>query len=59
MLTKITTILSDEGLNVENLTNKSRRDFAYTMVDINGVITDDIVAKLRAIEGVIRVNIFH
>ena len=58
-LTKITTILSDEGVNVENLTNKSKKDYAYTMVDLNGRIKDAVADELRAIPGMIRVRVIN
>ena len=59
MLTKITSILSKEGANVENLTNKSKKDYAYTMVDVNTRINDQVADELRAIEGVIRVRVLN
>lgn len=59
MLTKITTILSDEGVNVENLTNKSKKDYVYTMVDLNGRIKDAVADELRAIPGMIRVRVIN
>ena len=59
MLTKITTILSDEGVNVENLTNKSKKDYAYTMVDLNGRIKDAVADELRAIPVMIRVRVIN
>ena len=59
MLTKITTILSDEGVNVENLTNKSKKDYAYTMVDLNGRIKDAVADELRSIPGMIRVRVLN
>lgn len=59
MITKIAAEISDSGVNIENLTNKSKKDYAYTMVDINGSVNDSVIAKLREIEGVIRVNIYH
>ena len=59
MLTQFAPVLSDSGLNIENLTNKSKKDYAYTMVDVKGCISDEIIAKLRDIEGVIRVNIYR
>ena len=59
MLTKITTILSDEGVNVENLTNKSKKDYAYTMVDLNGRIKDAVADELRAIPGMIQVRVIN
>lgn len=59
MLTQITTILSDEGVNVENLTNKSKKEYAYTVVDVNSRIKDDVADELRAIPGMIRVRVLN
>ena len=59
MLTSIMTTLSDDGINVENMTNKSKKDYAYTMVDVNTRITDEVANELRAIPGVIRVRVLN
>ena len=59
MLTSITSTLSADGINVENLTNKSKKDYAYTLVDVNARITDEVADTLRAIPGVIRVRVLH
>ncbi len=56
MLSQITTVLSDEGVNVENLTNKSRGEYAYTVVDIGSRVTDQEITTIRAIPGVLRVR---
>ena len=57
MLSQITVLLSEAGVNIENMINKSKGDNAYTMVDITGAIADDTIAKLNAIEGVVRVRV--
>ncbi len=57
VLSGITTQLSDDGVNVENMTNKSRGDYAYTMVDVGTAVDDDVVADIRAIPGIIRVRV--
>ena len=57
MLSQITAILSDVGVNIENLTNKSKGDNAYTVVDVTGDVSADAVAKLAAVEGVMRVRV--
>ena len=57
VLSQITTILGESGANIENMTNKSKGDNAYTMVDITGDISDENVAKLGAIDGVVRVRV--
>ena len=59
MLTKIMTTLSDDCINVENMTNKSKKDYAYTLVDVNTRITDDVSDELRAIDGIIRVRVLN
>jgi len=44
---------------VENMTNKSKKDYAYTMVDVNTRITDEVANELRTIPGVIRVRVLN
>ncbi len=56
MLAKITAVLSAEGVNVENLTNKSKGEYAYTVVDIGSRIGEKEVEGIRAIDGVLRVR---
>ena len=41
---------------MENMTNKSKKDYAYTVVDINAKIKDLVVDEIRAIDGVLRVR---
>ena len=45
------------GMNISDLTNKSKGDYAYTLIDLEDTVTDDIVDKLSKIEGVIRVRV--
>lgn len=59
MITQISQAISDVGLNIENLMNKSRKDYAYTMVDVNGHVSQELLQKLSAIENVVRVTLFH
>jgi len=59
ILNQILSVLSKDGVNVENMTNKSRKDYAYTMVDVNARIADQVVAELRAIPNVVRVRVLH
>ena len=56
-IASITGVLSKDGVNVENMTNKSKKDYAYTVVDINAKIRDDVVDEIRALEGVLRVRL--
>lgn len=59
MLSQIMTRLSKDGINVENMTNKSKKDYAYTLVDVNTRITDEVADQLRAIPGMVRVRVLH
>ncbi len=56
MVGQISTCLADAGLNIEDLLNKSRGEIAYTIVDVNGEVTDSMLDQIRSIEGVIKVR---
>ena len=58
-LAQITSIVSGAGMNVENLANKSRKDYAYTMLDVDGKVTDAMVEQIKGVEGVIRVRVMQ
>ena len=57
MLTAITGIFAGNNVNIENLLNKSRGDYAYTMLDVGKTDVSDVADKIGAIDGVIRVRI--
>lgn len=56
LISKFTSLFGEKGINISDMTNKSKGDFAYTMLDVEAPITDEIVAALEAIEGVYRVR---
>ena len=56
-LSGITGAASDAGLNIENLVNKSRGDIAYTMLDVSGLVGGGVTARLKGLDGCIRVRI--
>ena len=56
MLGKITNLISNEGVNIENMSDKSRGSVAYSLIDINGEFSDEAVERLNSIEGIIRVR---
>lgn len=58
-LAQITSIVSAAGMNVENLANKSRKDYAYTMLDVDNKVSDAVVDQIQTIEGVIRVRVMQ
>ncbi len=53
MVGQISTRLADDGLNIEDLLNKSIGDLAYTIVDVDGEVTAETLDAIRAIEGVL------
>ena len=56
MLAQISAVVSADGVNIEAMTNKSRKDFAYTILDIIGEVKESFVKDICAIDGVIRVR---
>ena len=57
MLSQITSIVSARGINIENLSNGSKGDFAYTIVEMSVKVPDDVVAEIAAIDGIIKVRV--
>ena len=57
ILTKITAAVADEGLNIENLTNKSKGENAYTLLDVSSTPSEDAIARISAVEGINRVRV--
>ena len=53
MVGQISTCLAGAGLNIEDLLNKSIGELAYTIVDVNGPVSDETMAAIRAIDGVL------
>lgn len=53
MVGQISTCLAEANLNIEDLLNKSIGNLAYTIVDVNGPVSDETCARLRAIDGVL------
>jgi len=58
VLSKLTTVISEAKINIENLANGSKGDNAYTLIDTSAALDDEAIAKLSAIDEVIRVNLF-
>ena len=57
MITKFTTVLSSYNVNIEEMVNKSRGDYAYSVFDIDTEVTDDMKKALEEIEGVLKVRV--
>ena len=57
MIGQYTTILGDANINVSDMTNKGKGDYAYALIDVDSPVTEEVVAKLQQIEGVLRVRV--
>ncbi|MBO5343418.1 MAG: phosphoglycerate dehydrogenase [Ruminococcus sp.] len=56
-IASITTVVGNEGINIENMANASKGDFAYTMLDVTGEVSAAVEGKINAVDGVIRVRV--
>ncbi len=54
MLGQISTTLAGAGLNIHNMANRSKGDLAFTLVDVDSAVPDAVIARLGAIQGVLR-----
>ena len=57
MLTQFTGLFAKDNVNIENMINKSRGDYAYTIFDVSSKVTEEVVNEMKAIDGVIRVRV--
>ena len=57
MIGQFTTVLAEAGINISDMTNKSRNEYAYSMLDLEDNISDEVKEKLQQIDGVLRVRV--
>ena len=57
MLHQLTNVISAEGINIDNMTNKSRKEYAYCVFDIDSESSEELADKLREIDGVLKVRV--
>ena len=57
MLTAITSVFAKDNVNIENLLNKSRGDYAYTLLDVSSDNADTVAEDIEKIEGIIKVRV--
>ena len=57
MIGQFTAVLAESGINISNMANKSRKEYAYTMIDVENEVTEDITDKLNKINEVLRVRV--
>lgn len=56
MLSRFTTILGDAGINIDELANKSKGDYAYALIDVGSELTEDVLGQLGSVPGVLKVR---
>ncbi|MDD6183981.1 MAG: phosphoglycerate dehydrogenase [Lachnospiraceae bacterium] len=54
---KFSNILGDADINITDMTNKSRGDYAYSLLDLESNVTEDIVKELSALDNVLKVRV--
>ena len=57
MLSRFTGVLGNAGINISYLTNKSRGAYAYSIIDTNDTLTEDVVDGLNQVDGVFKVRV--
>lgn len=57
VISNLTAAIGASGLNIDDMLNKNKGDYAYNIIDVSGSVSDDLVAKLGAVDGVISVRV--
>lgn len=57
MVGQISTILANENINIHDMINKSREKLAYTIIDTDSEVPENIVEKLKGIDSMLRVRV--
>ena len=59
MVTQIAAAFGGDNINIENMVDKSKKEYAYTILDVSGDAIDKAVESLKAVDGVIRVRVIR
>ena len=59
LIAKLSTVLSDRGINIENMGSRPRGEVAYTIMETNDELSDETMAALQAVEGVISFRVIE
>lgn len=57
MIAQFTTAVSNAGINIDSMADKSKGDYAYSIIDVDGKADEKLVKAIKEIEGVIRVRV--
>ena len=59
VLANVSAVMAKDGINIENMVNKSKGENAYTIVEVNDTVTEKVEADILALEGVRRVRTIY
>lgn len=57
MIGQFTSILADAKINISDMTNKSKKEYAYTMIDVEGEVSQDVTDRLNKVNEVLRIRV--
>lgn len=57
MIGQFSGILAADGINISDMTNKSKGEYAYTMIDIAENIDEDVKSELEGVDGVLKIRV--
>ena len=57
MISQFTKILGDDGINIADMTNKSKGGYAYTLIDLESAVSKEALDELKAVDGVAKVRV--
>lgn len=57
VISKITTTVADENINIDNMVNKSRGEYAYTMLDTDTDVSEEAIAAITQLEETVKVRV--
>ena len=59
MLGQFTTLLAEKNMNIALMSNKSRKEYAYTMIDVDSEVSADLEEQLTSVDGVLKVRVIR
>lgn len=57
IISSVSGVLSSNGVNIENMRSKSKKDYAYAILDVTGDVSREVVEKLYQVDGIIRTRV--
>ena len=59
MIAQMTAMVAAEHINIENMVNRSKGSYAYTIIDTNTHVSEETVAKMTTVDGILRIRVIH